>query len=178
MPRLGDTIPPIERFWPKVDRSGGEHAGWPWMGATDRDGYGIFEERHGHAVKAHRFALSLVLKRAVVGETRHLCGNNGCCNPLHLKEGTSAENAADRLAHGRTARHERNGRAVMSTERVAALRARREEGATYATLAAEFGIGKTQVSRIVRREQWTEPKVVHGYSPADVERVVAARRAS
>ena len=39
-------------------------------------------------------------KRLDNEDTRHLCGNNPCVNPSHLRFGTSSENAKDSILHG------------------------------------------------------------------------------
>lgn len=55
--RYGDTnalrntkgVPLAERFWPKVDKSGGPDACWPWLGGINGDGYGFIRDREGPA---------------------------------------------------------------------------------------------------------------------------------
>jgi hypothetical protein len=42
-----------QRFWAKVDKSGGDDACWPWMGST-RSGYGKFKLESYLSVQAHR----------------------------------------------------------------------------------------------------------------------------
>ncbi len=37
-------------------------------------------------------------------QTLHKCGNNKCCNPLHLKSGTQSENEHDKIIHGTSKR--------------------------------------------------------------------------
>lgn len=50
-----DTRPMSERFWEKVDRSGGPDACWLWC-ASLRQGYGQFAIARGHITTAHRAA--------------------------------------------------------------------------------------------------------------------------
>ena len=96
----------LDRFWEKVDTSGGADACWPWRGAVSRgrrarDGYGAI--RTGGAgtpiERAHRFAL--VLKTAMDPpelEAGHgpTCTTTLCCNPRHLRWVTREENEADK----------------------------------------------------------------------------------
>lgn len=94
-------------FWERVDRSAGPTVCWPFTGPLDKDGYGIA----GHGGKrAHRVAFALANQREPVLPVLHRCDNRPCCQPLHLYEGTQAQNIADRDQRGRTARGERNGR--------------------------------------------------------------------
>lgn len=92
----------IRWFWSNVDQSAGSEACWPWTAGRDRAGYGTF--RHGGKhVQAHRFALEQTIGRAlaVFRFALHHCDNPPCCNPAHLYEGTTAENAHDASIRGR-----------------------------------------------------------------------------
>lgn len=82
----------------------------------------------------------------------HRCDNPPCVNPDHLYVGTQKQNMRDR--DERTGRPspigERNGQAKVTTADVAAIRQRRAAGETLASIAAAFGLGASQVSRITR----------------------------
>lgn len=95
--------PPEERFWEKIDTSGGPDACWPWMGARLQGGYGQFWVGNNRKELAHRFSLALKLQRALLPnmEACHTCHNPPCCNPKHLYEGTHAENVHDMVTSGR-----------------------------------------------------------------------------
>ena len=90
---------PAERFWSKVDRSGGPDACWPYTGALVWDGYGRFRLTD-RTVRAHRYAYELTH-----GPTRspldHLCRNRVCCNPSHLEPVTPEENRRRGAQYGR-----------------------------------------------------------------------------
>jgi hypothetical protein len=51
----------------------------------------------------------------------------------------------------------KNGRAKLNEEQVAEIRELLSQGARQVDVAAQFGVGQAQVSRIARRESW--PKV-------------------
>ena len=114
----------------------------------------------------------------------HKCDNPRCCNPVHLFLGTAQDNATDRDAKNRTAkgdrngarlhrekwakgdahwtrkrpasvlRGERSGRAKLDEPSVQAIRELRKSGATLQSLATEFGVGTSTISRVVRGLSW------------------------
>jgi hypothetical protein len=80
------------RFWRHIDRSGGESACWPWLGAIEKTGYGRVNY-DGKAQMAHRVAH--VIAKGLVPDglhVDHLCRNRCCCNPAHLEAVTQREN--------------------------------------------------------------------------------------
>lgn len=96
-----------ERFWAKVrvPPEGDETSCWQWLGATNRQGYGVFMvgskvDGTRRTVLAHRFAWELVngpLPDGVV--LLHECDNPPCVR--HTRSGTQLENIADMVAKGR-----------------------------------------------------------------------------
>ena len=86
----------------------------------------------------------------------HRCDNPACCNPDHLWAGTQKENIDDMHRKGRygrpAARGERHGRAKLTDEHVRQIRQLYREGRSQAAIGAEFGVGQSQVGRIVRGE--------------------------
>lgn len=84
---------PEERFWVKVDRSGGFFSCWHWRASRTSDGYGQFMIRHNRIVLAHRLAYELMIGPIPTGLTiDHLCRNRVCVNPSHLEPVTVKEN--------------------------------------------------------------------------------------
>jgi hypothetical protein len=96
---------------------------------------------------------------------------NGIMRPCHghLWEGTTQENTADRHAKGRDAAGERNGcstrpeqyprgeaqwLAKLTEAQVRDIRRRAADGEFRSVLALEYGMGRSQISRIVRRQTW------------------------
>ena len=104
-----------ERFWEKVDRSGGTEACWLWTAGAFSHGYGSFR-RDARAQYAHRVAYELT--NGPIPEdlcVLHRCDTPPCVNPSHLFLGTPADNAADRNAKGRQARGAKHSSALRAT---------------------------------------------------------------
>ena len=81
-----------ERFFAKVDRSGGDDACWPWLGGTTKRGYGMFR-CGGRMLLAHRFGYELQIGPIPAGlHIDHLCRNRACQNARHMEPVTNAEN--------------------------------------------------------------------------------------
>lgn len=149
-----------DRFWPKVDLSGGPDACWPWLAATNAGGYGIFYRgpKRGRMHIAHRVAFELFVGPIPEGQdVLHHCDNPPCVNPAHLYLGTDVENARDRHVRGRDARGSRNGLAKLTEEAVVDIRARYARGGILQReLAEEHGVDPSLISRIVSGELWRE----------------------
>jgi hypothetical protein len=148
-----------ERFWSKVDRSGGPDACWPWKASTNGVGYGQFVARQCHFL-AHRLAFELVVGPVSSGLfVLHSCDHRPCCNPAHLRPGTPAENTGDMMARGRRRGGSRPGEgnkeAKLTAAQVEQIRERYARGGvSQDALAVEFGVGQTQIWRIVNGVSW------------------------
>jgi hypothetical protein len=91
------TLTNEERFWAKVNHRGTDEC-WPWTGARDERGYGVFICRAENGepqrrVGAHRLAYEWSVGPIAEGLTiDHLCRDPSCCNPAHLEPVTIGEN--------------------------------------------------------------------------------------
>ena len=98
----------LDRFWQRVDASGGPAACWPWRGWVNDHGYGIVATtRRPRAVhiRAHRIAYELT-HRVPIPEgltIDHLCRVRHCVNPAHLDVVTKGVNV--RRGETTAARH-------------------------------------------------------------------------
>lgn len=152
------VTPKGERFWDRVDTSGGPDACWEWMGYRDRDGYGSFWVYETN-VRAHRFAYES--EHGPVPDDLfvcHSCDNPSCVNPRHLWAGTPQDNVLDMDSKGRRPlnRGESNHIAKLTESEVIAMRRLKEQGhISQAEIARRFGVSPMLVSLIVRRMIWT-----------------------
>jgi hypothetical protein len=100
------SLPHAELFWARVDRTSTPDGCWLWNGATDKNGYGVLVHKQVHW-RAHRAAWALT--HGALPSSVHLlhgCDTPACCrpdSPMHLRPGTPADNAADRLSRHRDA---------------------------------------------------------------------------
>ncbi len=81
--------------------------------------------------------------------TDHLCRNRWCCNPTHLESVDNAVNVR------------RGDCAKVTDGEVALMRVLHAEGATQASLAIEFGLSQSHISRVVRGLYWSEGTCKH-----------------
>jgi len=173
-------IPPLSkqdilRFWPKVRIRGLDEC-WPWTAGKVASGYGAFylgsrSDGTRRQLSASRIAWTLAHGPVPLGMlVCHHCDNPDCCNPLHLFLGTPADNIRDAARKGRTASGERNGShthperlargerhglAKLTEAQVREIRARYAAGGvSQSQLAREYGMARTTISSIVRRETW------------------------
>ena len=140
-----------------------------WMGYADKDGYGIMclardgkkANRKVHRLAYERFVGPLAPEALVC----HRCDIPGCVNPQHLFLGTPLDNVADMWAKRRWKPGKQDNRGVRNPNRmlsptdVAEIRrrhvpwAKKGTGAT-GTLALEFGVGPSQIQRVVKCTAW------------------------
>lgn len=145
-----------ERFWAKVDRSGGPDACWPWMGYRNEAGYGSFAlapGRRGHhkPTGAHRAAVIFtsgpITGRQVV---RHTCDNPPCVNPRHLLVGSYSDNNRDMVERGRNHIQAGVGRKLDPD----AVREIRASAQSPNQLARRYGVSRALVRKIRAGQVW------------------------
>lgn len=121
---------------------------WNWMGSVVHSGYGMFK-LEDKARLAHRVSYAFRFGPIPDGLcVLHGCDNRRCVNPDHLSLGDNSENMVDMIVKQR-------GTARLTEAQVIAIRSEYAAGGVSQNeLAMKFGIGSTQVCRIVQGKRW------------------------
>lgn len=141
------------RFWEKVNKT---ETCWLWTAYCVKNGYGQFNVGGTNRL-AHRISLELHLGQPLAqgmcaAHAPHsVCGNRNCVNPAHLSEKTNAENQADRITDGTSARGARHPNCKLTEAQVRAIRA---DTRLHREIAAEYGITQQTVGQIKARKKW------------------------
>lgn len=164
-----DQTPLEDRFWSKVDRSGGPDACWPYTGGQNDRGYGRFW-RDGEEVSAARMAWEIENGRPFPADhvACHTCDNPPCCNPAHVFAGTHADNARDMVAKGRQSNGASHAKAVLANrprgDRHHRTRFSDEEVAAMHVLYATREWSQRRIARLFGTSQPAIQAIVSGRS--------------
>lgn len=143
-----------ERFWEKVDKSGGPDACWPWVAAVLARGheypYGQFRVG-GRVRKAHQMAYEFATgTRVMPGLVMcHRCDFRLCCNPAHLFPGTQKENMEDASRKGRMA----GCPGYLSEYTVRLVHVLHRLGMSNCQISVQVGISLSGTDHIVRGDR-------------------------
>lgn len=174
-PNYPHGISALDRFWSRVDQSGGPDACWPWTGKRNKLGYGHLRY-YGRKVPVAQ--VSLVAHGYLLSDDDfacHACDNPPCCNPAHLFPGSHVDNMADRDAKGRQAKGSTVGISKLTESQVAEIRHRYSNYETQPSLAADFGLTRSTINAIVRGTTWRHVPGLTNRSPRRGENHVGAR---
>lgn len=151
-----------ERLWRQVERGGPDDC-WPWISKSRITGYGVLGRggRDSEKVLAHRAAWEVTHGPILEGEGHHgtvvlhTCDNRLCCNPVHLRLGTQADNVRDMDAKGRRVAVLRFGpehhMTKITEDDVRAIRASSERNTV---LAERYGMTVAGIKTIKQRRTW------------------------
>ncbi len=124
---------------------------WLWTLALKGDGYGVATV-NGKYVRAHR--LSWQAFRGEIPEGRnvlHKCDVRHCVNPEHLFLGDNADNSADMVQKGRSAKGSGHSQARLTEGQVAEILA---SDKSNRQLAAEYGVVHGTIDHIKAGKTW------------------------
>lgn len=127
----------------------------------DRDGYGcvdLYKNGKVHDRQVHRLVLETFIGPCPDGMVcRHLDGNPRNNNLGNLAWGTHAENKADSIKHGTSARQfgENNGCAKLTKELVLAIREEYlNKLSSQQQLADKYKMSRASIGLIINRKRW------------------------
>ena len=128
---------------------------WPW--ATSGNGYGQVSRSNaagrGRLVYVHRYVYELY-HGTIPKVVRHKCDNPRCYNIEHLEGGTAADNSADMVKRGRSARGARHNMSKLTEQDVLAIRGRLAAGDTNRAIAKTYGVTRQNITAIRRGKTW------------------------
>lgn len=151
------TLQTIERFWSKVVK--GDDC-WLWQAYKNPKGYGQFGIGAKLKMQAHRFAYLITYGAFGDNLVLHRCDNSSCVRPDHLYAGTAKQNTRDMLQRGRyrpaetCLRGEAAPGAKLTLVKVRRIRHLVEQGHSHRSVAKQFDVRHSTVSRIVRGDTW------------------------
>lgn len=124
---------------------------WIWQKSFGSHGYGNICTGGGRNETVHRVSHEVFKGEIPTGLlVLHACDNRKCCNPEHLRAGTSRENRKDALDRDRA-------HTKLTKEQAEAIR---NDLRPQRTIAKQYGISQRVVSNIKRGLSWqvTEQK--------------------
>jgi hypothetical protein len=124
-----DVAPHADKITTLSDRSGGVRGCWPWLGAYNRSGYGLYNFGAGSNRLAHRVSWVLWTGQSLTHNLTidHLCRNRGCVNPGHLERVTVRVNS-QRARNTRGESHPEHPHVLALVERAGWSESRDREG--------------------------------------------------
>lgn len=142
----------LRRFLLKIEVS--ETGCWEWTAGKNARGYGTFY-LEGQTRAAHRVAYQMVngdLSSELM--ILHACDNPPCVRPSHLSQGTHIDNVRERQMRNREPQGSMKPGAKLSEQAVRECRQRHLSGETVKSLADEYSVNRSTMSRAVRGIKW------------------------
>lgn len=137
-----------------IHYAGDECLIWPY--AKDGNGYAVTTYK-GKQTSACRVVCEIINGPMILPreDVAHSCGNGpgGCITPKHLRWATTAENMADKVAHGTDNRGEKNPLAKLTDDQVRSIRKMRGVK-SESKIATEFGVSRSAIANIMQGNNW------------------------
>jgi hypothetical protein len=128
---------------------------WLWERNKQSRGYGSVMV-NGKRTQAHRVMWARVHGEIPEGMVVcHRCDVLACVNPAHLFLGTQADNMADMVRKGRSARGERHSQARLTTDDIHRIRDLSQHGYSSNEIGRVIGAAGAHVRQILRGNLWS-----------------------
>ena len=165
-PGSGRPANTADVLWSKVDKRGRNEC-WPWLGYRKEDGYGrTWIGDRGYY--AHRVIFDLVNPGVIslsvpdytasTGFVLHSCDNPICCNPKHLRLGSSLENTQDKIKRGRMPDYSggKGPRCKLTMGQARNARTLKASGVSARELAKMFKISLASMKTLLRGDSYID----------------------
>ena len=138
----------FQQFMAKVFIDAGSGC-WIWNGGRNGRGDPVFWKNGTKAVLAHRFAYRMFEDYGLGSEfcIIHSCGEKRCVNYRHMKVVKRAE--ISREAYQKSL--EKSVTRKLIADSIIEIRQKRNNGYTLTSLAREYGVSVSHISRIARK---------------------------
>ena len=141
----------------------------PWKPCNLISGHGQPRRWHIKAEVARKIWEEHYGERFEGEVAMHLCDEGRCGEPSHIVPGSYKDNTQDAFQKGRMVNYrapgEKHPAAKLTDEDVLAIRLAVEAGVLQRDLAAQYGVARSQISRIVNGRRWSH--VGGGPHPVD-----------
>lgn len=127
---------------------------WEWKFCKDIDGYGVIGINN-KTMKIHR--LSFIAFNGEIKDNLsilHSCHNTSCCNPSHLRSGTTLDNMRDKVMAGRQPNGYKHPNAKLTEMDVDFIRKFLADGVSKKQISIKFKVHLSTVYKINSGTIW------------------------
>jgi hypothetical protein len=132
--------------WVHVDRSNPTGC-WPWSSCRTIKNYGELGHK-GQKFAAHRVIAGLTIGPVDGFVVMHTCDNPPCCNPGHLRIGSTKDNVIDMCRKGRHPRQK------LTADGVRQIRSLAANGMSKTDIMQNFKVSEPCVRAVLSGRSW------------------------
>lgn len=156
--KMGRGATQEARFWDRVALTANPDKCWLWQGQKSKEsGYGSVSFE-GKARRAHVVSWRLATGYYPALQILHSCDVRLCVNPVHLHEGTQADNMREMSERGRSLHGTKNPKAKLTEDNVRLARELHSQGHKFSPLARRFGVCKGVMRDAILGITWRHVK--------------------